>query len=187
VTNPGLSASLLLAMPQLQDPNFHRTVLLMLEHGAGASFGLVLNRPADLQLSELFRSLQFEWRGEIDAAVAWGGPVEPNSGWLLFGDSPFFPADDEQVRPVVEGVNFGGSMDVFKQVSENPPPSLKFLLGSAGWGPGQLEFEIAQGAWLSAEATAEVIFDVPAEAMWDHVVRGMGIDPSSLVSTAGIH
>ena len=174
-------------MPQLQDPNFHRTVLLMLEHESSASFGLVLNRPVDLQLSDLFRSLQFDWRGDAEATVAWGGPVEPNSGWMLFGDSPLLDAETEQVRPVVAGVNFGGSMDVFKQVAETPPASLRFLLGYAGWGPGQLEFEIAQGAWLSAEATREVVFDVPAEAMWDHVVRGMGIDPSALVSTTGVH
>jgi putative transcriptional regulator len=106
---------------------------------------------------------------------------------MLFGDSPLLDAETEQVRPVVAGVNFGGSMDVFKQVAETPPASLRFLLGYAGWGPGQLEFEIAQGAWLSAEATQEVVFDVPAEAMWDHVVRGMGIDPSALVSTTGVH
>lgn len=78
-------------------------------------------------------------------------------------------------------------MDVFRDIAEAPPKLLRFFLGYSGWGPGQLEFEIAQGAWLSAEATPETIFDVPAEEMWDHVVRGMGIAPSSLVATAGVH
>ena len=174
-------------MPQLGDPNFHRSVLLMIEHDTSASFGLVLNRPADLLLSDLFSSLQFEWRGDQRARVSWGGPVEPNSGWMLFGDSPSLRFEDEQVSSVVEGVNFGGSMDVFRDIAEAPPKLLRFFLGYSGWGPGQLEFEIAQGAWLSAEATPETIFDVPAEEMWDHVVRGMGIAPSSLVATAGVH
>ena len=174
-------------MPQLQDPNFNRSVLLMVEHETSASFGLVLNRPADLLLSDLFGSLQFEWKGDDAATVAWGGPVEPGSGWMLFGDSPSVSPVDEQVSRVLDGVNFGGSLDVFKHVAESPPACLRFFLGYSGWGPGQLEFEIAQGAWLSAEAIPEVIFGVPPEAMWDHVVRGLGIDPASLVSTTGVH
>lgn len=187
VDHPGLKSSLLVAMPQLHDPNFQRTVLLMVEHDTSASFGLVLNRPADLLLSELFTSLQFEWKGNSEATVAWGGPVEPSSGWMLFGDSPSLMVDDEQVSPVVPGVNFGGSLDVFRQLAELPPPMLRFFLGYSGWGPGQLEFEIAQGAWLSAEVIPEVIFEVPPEHMWDTVVRGLGIDPASLVSTTGVH
>jgi putative transcriptional regulator len=159
----------------------------MLEHETSASFGLVLNRPASLLLSDLFSSLQFEWRGDDRATVGWGGPVEPNSGWMLFGDSPSLPFEDEQVRSVVDGVSFGGSMDVFREIAKTPPAMMRFFLGYSGWGPGQLEFEIAQGAWLSAQAIPEVIFEVPAEKMWDHVVRGMGIDPSSLVSTTGVH
>jgi len=187
VNHSGLKSSLLVAMPQLQDPNFHRTVLLMVEHDTSASFGLVLNRPAGLLLSELFSSLQLEWRGSSEATVAWGGPVEPSSGWMLFGDCPFLMADDEQVSPVAPGINFGGSVDVFQQVAESPPPMLRFFLGYSGWGPGQLEFEIAQGTWLSADAVPKVIFEVPPEQMWDTVVRGLGIDPSSLVSTTGVH
>ncbi len=174
-------------MPQLRDPNFHRSVLLMIEHDTSASFGLVLNRPADLLLSDLFSSLQFEWRGDQRARVSWGGPVEPNSGWMLFGDSLSPRFENEQVSSVVEGVNFGGSMDVFRDIAEASPKLLRFFLGYSGWGPGQLELEIAQGAWLSAEAAPETIFEVPSEEMWDHVVRGMGIDPSSLVATAGVH
>ena len=187
MNHPGLKSSLLVAMPQLNDPNFERSVLLMVEHDTTASFGLVLNRPADLRLSELFSSLQFEWKGDANATIAWGGPVEPSSGWMLFGDSPSPLEADEQVSPVLPGVNFGGSLDVLRQLAESPPPQLRFFLGYSGWGPGQLEFEIAQGAWLSAEAIPEIIFEAPADEMWDRVVRGLGIDPASLVSTTGVH
>jgi putative transcriptional regulator len=187
VNDAGLTSSLLVAMPQLQDPNFCRTVLLMIEHERSASFGLVLNRPAELRLSDVFSSLQSEWHGDPGATAAWGGPVEPGSGWMLLGDSPSLSFDEDQTNSVLEGVRFGGSMDVFKRVAEAPPAALRFFLGYSGWGPGQLEFEIAQGAWLSAEAASEIIFEVPADEMWEHVVRGMGIEPSSLVSTTGVH
>jgi putative transcriptional regulator len=183
----GLAGSLLIAMPQLQDPNFHRTVLLMIHHDEQSSFGLVLNRPADLEIEELFASLQFEWRGDRDETVSWGGPVELHSGWMLFGDSSAMPADGDEITQVVPGLNFAGSLEVFRRVADQPPPRLRFFLGYAGWGPGQLEFEIAQGAWLSAEPTADVVFGVEPEAMWSHVVRGLGIDPSTLVSTSGVH
>ena len=106
---------------------------------------------------------------------------------MLFGDSPALSSNDEQISPVLDGVNFGGSLDVFKELAETPPAMLRFFLGYSGWGPGQLEFELAQGAWLSAKAEPEVIFEIPPDQMWDHVVRGMGIEPSSLVSTAGVH
>lgn len=159
----------------------------MIEHERGASFGLVLNRPAELRLSDVFKSLESEWHGDPGATVAWGGPVEPNSGWMLLGGSPPLSFDEDQTSPVLDGVRFGGSIDVFRRVAEAPPPALRFFLGYSGWGPGQLEFEIAQGAWLSAEAVPEIIFEVPADEMWEHVVRGMGIEPSSLVSTTGVH
>ena len=174
-------------MPQLQDPNFHRTVLLMIHHDEESSFGLVLNRPAELKLKDLFESLEASWSGEEDETVSWGGPVELNSGWMLFGDALVVEPDDEEVTELAKGVHFAGSLDVFRQVAMHPPGRLRFFLGYAGWGPGQLEFEIAQGAWLSAEATPDVVFDVRADRMWDHVVRGLGIDPSTLVSTSGIH
>jgi putative transcriptional regulator len=68
-----------------------------------------------------------------------------------------------------------------------PPPHLRLLLGYAGWGPGQLESELAEGAWLLAPVSHEVVFDVEASRMWEHVLRGMGIEPATLVATRGIH
>ncbi len=174
-------------MPQLHDPNFRRSVLLLIQHAETGSFGLVLNRPADLALTDLFDSLQFHWRGDDQQTALWGGPVEANSGWMLFGDSLALSRDDEEVTPVLDGVNFAGSMEIFREVAEDPPPELRFYLGYAGWGPGQLEFEIAQGAWLSAVASSDVIFGVQPDQMWDHVVRTLGVNPGSLVSTSGVH
>jgi putative transcriptional regulator len=174
-------------MPQLQDPNFHRTVMLMIQHDETSSFGIVLNRPSELKLAALFESLEAHWAGDSEATVSWGGPVELNTGWMLFGDALSIEPDNAEVTALLPGVNFACSLDVFREVGAGPPNHLRFFLGYAGWGPGQLEFEIAQGAWLSADVTPEAVFDVEADRLWDHVVRGLGIDPSTLVSTSGVH
>ena len=79
-----LSSALLVAMPQLQDPNFRRTVTLIVEHDEDGTFGLVLNREVDLLASTLCASLDVEWRGDPEANIRWGGPVEPSSGWMLW-------------------------------------------------------------------------------------------------------
>lgn len=184
---PGLAASLLISMPQLLDPNFHRTVLLMIQHDETASFGLVLNRESELRIGNLFESFDCRWSGDPKELVHWGGPVELSSGWMLLGDSLRVVPDGEQLSTVVPGVNFAGSLEIFRQIAPDPPRHARFFLGYAGWGPGQLEFEIAQGAWLSAPASPELIFESPADDMWNQVVRGLGIDPSTLVSMSGIH
>jgi len=161
--------------------------MLMVQHDEHSSFGLVLNRPADLTVSDLFEGLDFEWHGSVSASVGWGGPVELNSGWMLFADALRVEAHAEDVTELVPGLHFAGSLDVFRMVAEAPPSRVQFFLGYAGWSAGQLEFEISQGAWLSAPATPEIVFGVEPESMWTHVVRGLGIEPSTLVSTSGIH
>ena len=83
VESANLAPGLLLAMPQLSDPNFSRAVVLMIEHSANGSFGLVVNHPSPIKASELLDSLEMSWRGE-DSAVVWaGGPVSPSTGWVL--------------------------------------------------------------------------------------------------------
>ena len=174
-------------MPQLQDPNFSRSVVLLVQHDEEASFGLVLNREVDLSLSDLFSSLGCPWRGGSEQRAAWGGPVSLDSGWMLFGETLSTPGESEQVNTVMQGVHLASSMDVFKRLTLDPPPQMRFFLGYAGWGQGQLDFEIAQGAWLAAEATPELVFSSPVTKMWDRAVRGLGIDPGSLVPTSGVH
>jgi len=188
VDNIGLSGSLLVAMPQLLDPNFERAVVLMVHHDEESSFGLVVNRESDLAAAELVSSLDLDWRGPADAKVSWGGPVEPTSGWMLFGDDvQTLAPDPEHVTTVGPGLHFTASLEVFGQLATRPPSDLRLLLGYAGWGGGQLESEIAQGAWLSAPVRASTIFDVDPDDMWDHVVRELGVDPGTLVSTSGVH
>lgn len=175
-------------MPQLLDPNFERAVVLMVHHDAESSFGLVVNRESDLLAEDLVSSLDIEWGGDANARCWWGGPVEPTSGWMLFGDAPLRAEPEPgHVTTISEGLRFTASLDVFGLLAPHPPARLRLLLGYAGWGPGQLESEIAQGAWLSAPAVPSTLFEVPSDAIWDQVVRDLGIDPGSLVSTSGVH
>lgn len=180
-------------MPQLADPNFRRTVVLVVHHDSESTFGLVLNREVELTIAELCESLEFEWQGPSDAGVAWGGPVESNTGWLLFQDGleNDAEAESEGVTRISGDLCFASSLEILRRLALSPPRDLRVFLGYAGWGEGQLELELAQGAWvvapLSSSDSAAAIFDVPPEQMWEHVLREMGIDPVTLISTAGVH
>jgi putative transcriptional regulator len=176
-------------MPQLADPNFRRAVVLVVHHDAESTFGLVLNREVELSVRELCESLEFEWRGRSEAEVAWGGPVESNTGWILFQDGL-----ETEIEPDAEGVtcidgdlSFASSLDVLRRLALHPPQDLRVFLGYAGWGGGQLEMELAQGAWVVAPLSPATVFDVPPERMWEHVLREMDIDPVTLISTVGVH
>jgi putative transcriptional regulator len=181
------SSSLLLAMPQLQDPNFKRAVVQLIDHDEQGTFGLVLNREVDLTASALCESLELDWNGDPEARIHWGGPVQSNTGWVLFGDDLALEMRSEPVQQVLPGMSFAGSLAVLQAVAERPPNDVRLFLGYAGWGPGQLESEIAQGAWLCAPPSTETVFGVTPEAMWDKVLRDLGVDPVTLVSTSGVH
>jgi putative transcriptional regulator len=182
-----LAGSLLVAMPQLQDPNFRRAVVLLVEHDENGTFGLVLNRPTDISVASLCSSLDVDWAGEPNLEIQWGGPVQPNTGWVVFNENLALSGDEEGVAQLDDGVFFAGSLDVLKAIARTPPSDVIFFLGYAGWGPGQLENELATGAWLVAPMSVETVFDVDHDDMWLHVVRGLGVDPATLVSTSGIH
>lgn len=174
-------------MPQLQDPNFRRAVVLIIEHGDEGTFGLVLNREVELAAGDLCESLGLEWGGDPSMDLHWGGPVQANTGWVLFGDDVMLDLDDQEITHVTPGVSFAGSLRVLQTIATAPPDDVRLFLGYAGWGPGQLEDEMAQGAWLLAPCSAEVVFGETADSMWDRVLRGLGVNPATLISTSGVH
>ena len=174
-------------MPQLQDPNFKRAVVQLITHDEEGAFGLVLNREVDLTAGDLCESLELDWNGDPAARIHWGGPVQSNTGWVLFGDDVGLEVTGDAVQRVLPGMSFAGSLAVLETVAQQPPSDVRLFLGYAGWGAGQLEVEIASGAWLFAPPSTEVVFGVEPPGMWEHVVRGLGIDPATLVSTSGVH
>lgn len=184
-----LTASLLIAMPQLQDPNFVRTVMMVVQHDDEGTFALVLNRPVDMSTSELCEGLDMHWGGDPKACLHWGGPVQSHTGWMLFAqtDVTAAPVPTDESTDLGNSVYFAGSLNVLRTVAEAPPADVRLFLGYAGWGPGQLEGEMAEGVWLTAPASREAIFDVDPDSMWDYVVRSLGIDPATLIATPGVH
>lgn len=182
-----LSSSLLIAMPQLDDPNFKRAVVLLVHHGSDGSFGIVLNRALDLTISELMQNSGIAWPSGI-GSVGWGGPVQPERGWVVFGnDQPPKLEGGDDVAKLEQGVCVTGSLEMLRTVAQHPPNHVRLFLGYAGWGAEQLEGELAEGAWLTAPLRREVVFDTAADDMWEAVVRGLGIDPNALVPARGIH
>jgi putative transcriptional regulator len=176
------TSALLLSMPQLQDPNFAKTVVLLCEYNPDGAFGLVLNRPTNVAASEMVR-LEPPVVAGNEMPLWIGGPVEPQRGWILLGDEP--RADFKCIR---EGLYLSTSQDLLREVLEaRPAPRARVLAGYAGWGPGQLDEELAQSAWLLGEIDLDIVFDVAPEAMWETAIRRLGADPSSLTTSHGVH
>ena len=178
-----VAPSLIIAMPQLLDPNFHRTVVLLVEKNEEGAFGLVINRSGDSKLTELCENLEATWGGDEDALALYGGPVGTDQGFVLHGEVP--PDLAVHSKPVLPGVHIASDMETFRVVCARPPRDLRVLLGYAGWGPGQLDREIVSGAWLTTAATPELIFRTPVDETWERALRQLGIDPAMLVTTSG--
>ncbi len=178
-----LSPGFLIAMPQLGDPNFHRSVVLMIEHNSEGSMGLVLNRQAPLTLAELGKGQKLTVApARLRQPVFVGGPVEPYRGFVLHDAD----AIGEKVE-VMPGLFLSVTSDALKPLLAMDEVRMRFCLGYSGWGPKQLEQEMAQGAWLFTEAAPGPVLDGDAEAMWGETLKGMGVDPAMLVVGGGVH
>jgi putative transcriptional regulator len=175
--------TLLLSMPQLQDPNFSRTVVLLCDYVPDGAFGLVLNRPTDMSASSMVKLDPAVFPGN-SLPLCIGGPVEPERGWILLADPP----EESDYRTVVEGVYLSTSPSLLRRIlSASPAPRARVLAGYAGWGPGQLDAELAQSAWLIGKVDTDLIFDVAPDQMWETAIRRLGADPASLQTSHGVH
>lgn len=180
-----LAPTLLLAMPQMQDPNFARSVVLLCKHAPEGAMGLVVNRRTDQCAASL---VDLEPAPQRDSGLEiWvGGPVEPQRGWLLLG---YDPVSAESIT-VADGLYLSASADVLRRLIEGDTAGRsdhRFLLGYAGWGEGQLESELAASAWLTVEAAKPLIFDTEPERMWETAIRSLGINPYALQMGSGVH
>ncbi len=186
MSQSSLAPGFLLAMPQMTDPNFARSVVLLCRHDGDGAMGLVVNRPTSTLVSSV---VAFEPPLRADRAqmrVWTGGPVEPHRGWLLLG---FDPGGDHAVS-IGPGLYLSGSADLLRRLLEEEPEraaDARFLLGYAGWAGGQLEGELAASAWLTADADKDLIFHTDASLMWETAIRRLGIDPYALQLGSGVH
>lgn len=170
---------LLLAMPQVLDPFFHKSVVLLVAHESEGSFGFILNRPTGVKVAEILRGMDLEWHGE-DAALAYlGGPVQPQLGTVLYGTAGGPPAGETSAE-VFPGIGITQHLGDLEGLAAKPPAAFKLFLGYAGWGAGQLVEEILRNDWLTAPPRVDLIFAPQPEEVWDEALRSVGIDPAQL-------
>ena len=163
----------------MDDPNFSRSVVLLIEHNEAGGMGIVFNRQSDVSLLEIGREHDLQVHPRAGMAYL-GGPVQRERGFLFHRK----PGVGDSVK-LDEDVYLSVSTDALKALLAGDPDEYRLCLGYAGWGPGQLEREMVAGGWLGAPISAKRIFDTPAEKIWDAVIRDLGIDPAFLVQGGG--
>lgn len=174
---------LLMAMPQVLDPFFHRSVVLLLHHEDEGSFGFIVNRPTGIKVSEILKGMDVGWQGQEEVVAYFGGPVQPQLGTVLF--APLLAESDEAedtATEVVPGVALTQHIGDLSRLAGAPPDRFRLLLGYAGWGEGQLLQEILRNDWLTAPVDSDLIFAPDPEEVWGAALRSVGIDPAALPS-----
>ena len=179
-----LTGHLLVAMPSMGDERFARAVIFLCAHGEEGAMGIVVNRPTpDMKLRDLAAHLEVEAKDPRDLPIHMGGPVEPGRGFVLHSDDW-----DGEVSTTGAGAGFAltSTRDAVEALAAGQGPACALMaLGYSGWGEGQLEGEIGQGAWLTTPATRELVFAVPDAEKWHAALRAIGVDPVSLSSQVG--
>jgi putative transcriptional regulator len=169
-TAADLSGQLLVANPDLADPNFDRTVILIVQHGADGAIGLVVNDQRDERpLAEIMTALGLDpGAAQGKLRVFLGGPVEPDRVFVLHRADYMRP----ETLPIGRGLALTTSEGIFRDMADGKGPRKAIVLfGYAGWAPGQLEGEMAQGAWFTEPADAKLILDEPPQRMWEEALR----------------
>lgn len=180
-----LTNNFLIAMPNMADPNFTHTVTLICDHSAeNGAIGIVINRTLDLTVADALDQMNIATDQIKDptAPVYDGGPVQVGRGFILH-DAPL--AWESSIK-VSDNLALTASSDILHAIAKNEGPENYLLaLGYAGWGPGQLEAEIADNAWLHAPATEDIIFEAPIHQRWNQAAFLMGVDINSMGMQAG--
>jgi putative transcriptional regulator len=180
----GLAGQLLVAMPQMQDPRFARTVIYLCAHTPEGAMGLVLNKLVDsITFPDLLEQLGIEPAISGDEIhVHFGGPVESGRGFVLH------TADyqREGTLPINSGIALTATVDILRDMARGAGPRQTLLaLGYAGWGPGQLDAEIQANGWLQVPADEHLVFGQDLEAKWELALAKLGIDFGRLSAEAG--
>lgn len=186
--SPYLTGKLLLAMPTLGDPRFHRAVIFMCAHDENGAMGLVVNHEMpDVNFSSLLEQIGLSSEITVDLKnqplkVMSGGPVEPMRGLVLYSGEAL---SGESVH-IGGDFKVTGTIESLREIVQGKgPEELIFVLGYSGWGAGQLEGEIKQNSWLVVDAEPEIIFNNDTGKIWERAVSKLGFDPAMLSGTAG--
>ena len=176
--NDGFSPVFLIAAPSLGDPNFHQSVILLMEQTEDGSMGVVLNRESPILLKDLCVDQKIPYEGDPDRRVRFGGPVSPEHGIVLYRQTEHEIEGDLEV--------FGSwkvstSQGTLGRLAADGDPHFLCFTGYSGWGPGQLESELKEGSWIVVPADPEMLFETEPDAFWSRALKQNGIDPAYLV------
>lgn len=180
-----LAGKLLIAMPDMSDPRFAKTVIYMCAHSDEGGMGLIINKPApDLDFDALLSQLEITSAPQMRAPdVQFGGPVEQQRGFVLHSSDYGL---EEGTLKVDDDMCMTATLQVIEDIAlGRGPAKAVFALGYSGWGPGQLEYEISQNGWLTCDATPELVFDTPNDKKWSGALARLGISPLMLSGSGG--
>ena len=179
-----LTNHFIIAMPGLRDENFNQAVTYICEHDDNGTFGIIINRESEITLNDVMQQMKIHYHPDESKydAVFSGGPVQVNRGFILHR-----PAGNWDSSLIVnDSVALTTSRDILEAIADNKGPDDKIIaLGYAGWGPGQLEQEMAANTWLSCPAEEQIIFDTPVEDRWQAAANLIGVDLQLLSNDAG--
>ena len=179
-----LTGQLLIAMPNMRDPRFTRTVIFVCAHNADGAMGLVVNRlVGSVTFPDLLDQLGIDTEAVTEEIrVHFGGPVESGRGFVLHSGE-YHHASTLQVA---EQMALTATIDILQDIAKGAGPRRSLLaLGYAGWGPGQLDSEIQSNGWLNVSADEQLVFDKDLDGKWERAIGKLGVDPSLLSGDAG--
>lgn len=168
-----MEPGLLVASPQMRDPNFERAVVLLVQHSAQGALGLVVNRESPVRLGSVIDQLELGGSDIADRNVLWGGPVERGAGFVVFRG------------PAPEGWTCPGNISVSPSRERlaalvRGGEAFHLCLGYAGWGPSQLDRELESGSWVHVEADPWLVFDAPTAERYDRALARLGAPAGAL-------
>ncbi len=172
----------LVAMPHMSDPWFAHSVCYICDHDENGSMGLVINKPINMSLTDIFAELNMSFAEQKEMQLRQGGPVNQEQGFILYqGDF-----DDAQNIQIAPNVRLSTSKDILQSLAENKgPKNIIACLGYAGWEAGQLENEIANNGWLTVPADETLLFHTPVMDIAQAAAKKLGIDINLLSQDAG--
>ena len=179
-----LTHHFLIAMPNMVDPYFAKSLTYICEHNEQGALGVVVNRPIDLSLQALFERINLKLEPHVlhDLPVYFGGPVQTDRGFVLHQ-----PVGEwHSTLRVRDSLGLTTSKDILEAVGKGSGPAKMLVtLGYSGWAAGQLEHELGQNAWLTVEAGEQIIFDLPAEEKLPAAMELLGVDFARLSEDTG--
>lgn len=185
IGNSDLTGQLLIAMPGMLDPRFAHSVVYLCAYSDEGAMGLIINKPvADLSLGSLLSQLDIAVTDDFaPGPLHFGGPVEQGRGFVLH--SPDYESPVAMLA-VDDSMSMTATVDVLEEIGAGRGPQRRLVaLGYAGWGPGQLENELAQNGWLTCDSDPDLVFDLPDTEKWEAALGTLGIDALALSATAG--